>query len=103
MPDGKSDKYGTGAQCYFQSFNFGLEAFGELDKMGIQTWPTDANFLLAKIGADVFDSLLQKGVIVRPMHAFGLNEHIRISVGLPEENERFIKALTEICTAEDGK
>ncbi len=68
----------------------------ELEKMGIETWPTDANFMLARTGADVFDALLQKGVIVRPVNAFGLTEHVRISIGLPEENERLIKALAEI-------
>ena len=68
----------------------------ELEKMGIETWPTDANFMLARTGADVFDALLQKGVIVRPVNAFGLTEHIRISIGLPEENELLIKALAEI-------
>ena len=73
----------------------------ELGKLGIETWPTDANFLLAKAGVGVFDALLKKGVIVRPMNGFGLTEHIRISIGLPEENERLIKALAEI-RAEGG-
>ncbi len=68
----------------------------ELEKMGIETWPTDANFILARTGNDVFDALLRKGVIVRPMAGFGLTEHVRISIGLPEENERLIKALAEI-------
>ena len=68
----------------------------ELGKMDIQTWPTDANFMLAKTGADVFDGLLKKGVIIRPMAGFGLNEHVRISIGTAEENERFIKALHEV-------
>jgi histidinol-phosphate aminotransferase len=71
----------------------------ELGKLGIETWPSDANFLLAKPGADVFDPLLQKGVIVRPMGGFGLTEHVRVSIGTPEENERFIKALTEVLEA----
>ena len=71
----------------------------ELGKLGIETWPTDANFLLARPGADVFDALLRKGVIIRPMRGFGLPDHIRISIGLPEENERFIKALAEVQDA----
>lgn len=68
----------------------------ELGKLGIETWPTDANYILARTGRDVFDALLHKGVIVRPMTGFGLTEHVRISIGLPEENERLIKALSEI-------
>jgi len=68
----------------------------ELGRMGIETWPTDANYILAKAGAGVVDQLLQKGVIVRPMSGFGLAEHLRISIGLPEENERLIQALLDI-------
>jgi histidinol-phosphate aminotransferase len=74
----------------------------ELGKLGIETWPTDANFILAKTGADVFDALLHRGVIVRPMKGFGLTEHVRISIGLPEENERLVKCLAEIRSGEDG-
>jgi len=68
----------------------------ELGRLGIETWPSEANFILARTGAEVFDALLARGVIVRPMAGFGLTEHVRISIGLPEENERLIKTLAEI-------
>jgi len=74
----------------------------ELGKLGIATWPTDANFILAKAGAEVADALLQQGVIVRPMGGFGLTEHVRISIGLPEENERLIKAIAELKGSASG-
>ena len=67
-----------------------------LARLGVETWPTDANFILARTGADVYEALLAQGVIVRPMRGFGLAEYVRISIGLPEENERFIKALAEL-------
>jgi histidinol-phosphate aminotransferase len=75
----------------------------ELGKLGIETWPTDANFILARTGGGVFDALLEKGVIVRPMNGFGLTEHVRISIGRPEENERLIKALVEIRGNEEHR
>ncbi len=68
----------------------------ELEALGIEVWPSDANFLLARTGADVYEQLLREGVIVRPLHGFGLSEHVRISVGLPEENERTVKALRRL-------
>ncbi len=68
----------------------------ELDVLGIETWPTDANFLLAMAGADTAECLLRDGIIVRPLHGFGMPNHIRISVGLPEENERLVKALRRL-------
>jgi len=71
----------------------------ELGRLGIETWPTDANYILAKTGEEIVDGLLAKGVIVRPMAGFGLTEHVRISIGLPEENERLVKAISEIRSA----
>jgi histidinol-phosphate aminotransferase len=65
----------------------------ELGKLDIQIWPTDANFLLAKAGCGVSERLLREGVIVRPLDGFGMPDHIRITIGLPEENERLIKTL----------
>jgi histidinol-phosphate aminotransferase len=68
----------------------------ELDVIGIETWPTDANFLLANAGAETAERLLREGIIVRPLNGFGMPDHIRISVGLPEENERLVKALRRL-------
>lgn len=68
----------------------------ELADLGIEVWPTDANFLLARAGAGVHDALLREGVIVRPLAGFGLPDHIRISVGLAKENERLIKTLKRL-------
>jgi histidinol-phosphate aminotransferase len=65
----------------------------ELAALGIETWPSEANFVLARPGPGVYEFLLREGVIVRPLGGFGLPEHVRITVGLPEENERLVKAL----------
>jgi len=65
----------------------------ELAALGIETWPSEANFVLARPGPGVYEFLLREGVIVRPLGGFGLPEHVRITIGLPEENERLVKAL----------
>lgn len=72
--------------------------FGELCAMGYECVPTQANFFLVKVGdgKGVYDALLKKGVIVRPMQGYGLGEYIRITVGLPEENRRFIETFREV-------
>jgi len=41
----------------------------------------------------VFEHLLRQGVIVRPVGGYGMPDHLRVTVGLPEENERFLAAL----------
>ena len=77
----------------------GLEFLYEgAGRLGLECVPTETNFLLMKVGdgAGVYDALLKKGVIVRPMASYGMDEYIRVTVGLPEENERFMKALEEV-------
>ncbi|HZI83616.1 MAG TPA: histidinol-phosphate transaminase [Casimicrobiaceae bacterium] len=66
-----------------------------LDAMGVAYVPSHANFLLVHVGdgARVFEALLRQGVIVRPVANYGLPEHVRVTVGLPEENRRFLAAL----------
>jgi len=69
----------------------------ELRALGIEVWPTDANFILARAGGRAtYERLLREGVIVRPLAGFGLHEHVRITIGLPEENERLVKALRRL-------
>ncbi|MEZ4216833.1 MAG: histidinol-phosphate transaminase [Myxococcota bacterium] len=71
----------------------------ELAALGVETWPSDANFLLARTGAGVYDALLREGVIVRPMRGFGLEDCVRITIGTAEENERAAKALRKVREA----
>jgi len=57
-----------------------------------------ANHILLKVGngQSVFERLLKKGIIVRPMAEYDLPEFIRVTVGLPRQNRRFINALKEV-------
>jgi histidinol-phosphate aminotransferase len=68
----------------------------ELSALGMEVWPSDANFLLVRAGEGVYEPLLREGIIVRPTAAFGLPDCIRVTIGLPEENERLVKALRKI-------
>lgn len=74
----------------------------ELASLGFRVTPSQANFLLVRCAGNagqLTTALLHKGVIVRPMHAFGLGEGaLRISIGLPAENDRCLAALKEILT-----
>ena len=80
--------------------------FDKLVGLGVQTWPAQGNFILFKppfAAAEVSERLLQRGVIVRPMTQFYLPTHLRVTVGLPEENERFITALGAVLAALDSE
>jgi histidinol-phosphate aminotransferase len=70
-----------------------LQLEREFAALGVPTWPSDANYLLARPGPGAAEALLRAGVIVRPMAGFGLPDHVRITIGTAEENERLIKAL----------
>ena len=50
-------------------------------------------------GAQVFDALLKLGVIVRPVGGgYGMPNHIRVSIGLQEENSRFLDTLEQVLS-----
>jgi histidinol-phosphate aminotransferase len=72
-----------------------VEAFGRL---GLAHVPSAANFVLVRVGdgARVYDALLRRGVIVRPMGVYGFPEHVRITVGTPAENARVVDALAAV-------
>lgn len=78
----------------------GLEYLSSaLDSMGVEHTDSKANFVLAGVGqnvAGVYEQLLRKGVIVRPTSAYGLENHIRVTVGAAEHNAAFINALGEV-------
>jgi histidinol-phosphate aminotransferase len=73
--------------------------YGEMENLGLRYFPTQTNFFLIDLERDaksVFENMLRRGVIVRPMMAYGYPNYIRISVGLPEENQRFVEALKQV-------
>lgn len=72
------------------------------EKLGLTYVPSYANFVLVQVGDAnaVNQALLKRGVIVRPVGADGLPQWLRISIGLPEENEILIRALTEVLGKE---
>lgn len=70
----------------------------ELARLKLRFVPSQANFIMVDVGKGraVFEALLKEGVIVRPLDAYRLPRHVRVSVGLPEENRRFIEAMEKI-------
>jgi histidinol-phosphate aminotransferase len=67
-----------------------------LERLGAHVVPSQANFVYAEFkqaGAELYQQLLQRGVIVRPVPP--LPSGLRISIGLPEENARLLAALGE--------
>jgi histidinol-phosphate aminotransferase len=68
---------------------------------GLAQWgrvfPSQANFILvdfARPSAQIYDALLDEGVIVRPIP--GLATHLRVTIGTVTENERLLGALGKV-------
>jgi histidinol-phosphate aminotransferase len=71
---------------------------GELRKrMGVRTFDSTANFILirtAKIGRELFNELYAQGVLVRDVSHYPMLERVlRVTVGTPEQNNKFLAAL----------
>lgn len=80
--------------------------YKELDALSLKYVPTEANFIYVLLGqenppcppllkggaGDLYNKLLRQGVIVRPVGP----QEIRVTIGLPEENNRFIEAIKAI-------
>ena len=71
-----------------------------LSELGLAAIPSAGNFVLIDVsprrGEELFESLLLRGIIVRSMDEYGLPHHIRVTYGLPAENQLFLKAFKEV-------
>ena len=71
---------------------------GALRALRIAVAPSAGNFLLIEVGAasQIYEQLLRGGVIVRPVAGYGLPKHLRVSIGLPEQNDRLLQLLESV-------
>lgn len=81
---------------------------GGLYSLGLSFIPSKGNFIAFNVhpvacenkmlytGMDVYRLLLDEGVIVRPLANYKMPDYLRVSIGLPEENQRFLSSLNSI-------
>jgi histidinol-phosphate aminotransferase len=65
-------------------------------RLALDFIPSYGNFITVRVGkaAEIYKRLLRRGVIVRPIGGgYGLPEHLRVTVGTAQENEKFLGAL----------
>lgn len=78
----------------------------EFERMGLDFVPSLANFVMIDFGdaelvERIFQKMLRKGVIIRPLAAFGLPHCLRISTGTTEQNERCVAVLEDVLAEEE--
>jgi len=79
-----------------QGMLFITEGFKNL---GLEWIPSAGNFVLVDLkqpAMPIYEALLRKGVIVRPVGVYELPHHLRITIGTEAENQLFLKALAEV-------
>jgi len=72
------------------------------ETLGLDYIPSVGNFISVDMGrpaAPVYEALLREAVIVRPVANYGMPNHLRVTVGSPEENARFLSALEKVLRA----
>lgn len=70
--------------------------YNELNRLGLEYYETQANFICINMKKDckeVYNSILEQGMTIRPCTSFGLPTHIRITIGTEEQMKKFIKYL----------
>jgi histidinol-phosphate aminotransferase len=83
------------AKSYAENLQ-GMKQLGEgFRALGLDFIPSHGNFVAVRVGkaAEVFKRLLRRGVIVRPVAGYGMPEHLRVTIGTAQENEKFLQAL----------
>jgi histidinol-phosphate aminotransferase len=83
-----------------RSYALNLQGLKQIEEgahgLGLKYIPSHGNFITVQVGkaAEIYKRLLRRGVIVRPVGGgYGLPEHLRVTIGTPEENEKFLGAL----------
>ncbi|MDC3379766.1 histidinol-phosphate transaminase [Gammaproteobacteria bacterium] len=74
----------------------GTFLFTELTQLGLECIPSVGNFISFKgnfNGKEMFTSLMEKGVVVRPIDLYGMPNFLRVTIGTHQENVRFLAEL----------
>ena len=68
-----------------------------LKRLALSYIPSFGNFVSFRVRdtAKIYQQLLTRGVIVRPIGTYGMPDYLRVSIGLASENKRFLEALEE--------
>ncbi|MXZ43471.1 MAG: histidinol-phosphate transaminase [Gammaproteobacteria bacterium] len=84
------------AECIELNETGRVYLYREFERMGLEYLCSQTNFITLDCGreaASINQDLKKQGVVVRTLANYNLPNHLRVTIGLPEENERFVVAL----------
>ncbi|MYD45203.1 MAG: histidinol-phosphate transaminase [Gammaproteobacteria bacterium] len=73
--------------------------YREFERMGLDYLDSHTNFITFNCGSEaapINTELKKRGIIVRTLANYNLPNHLRVTVGLPDENKKFIATLEKI-------
>ena len=80
----------------------GMQQVSEgFNQLKINFLPSAGNFLTfdcQEDGLPLYNELLNKGIIIRPLHAYKMPNWMRVTIGSQEQNTRFLSTLNNIRT-----
>jgi histidinol-phosphate aminotransferase len=94
-----------------KSYELNRSGMAELEKgfrrLDLEWIPSVANFISVRVprrngqpaGGFIYNELLKRSVIVRPLAGYDMPDHLRVTVGTPEENAKFLSALEQALKA----
>lgn len=73
-------------------------------RLGLKSQESHGNFVLLEVekSREAFDTLQQRGIIVRPLHGYGLPRHLRVTVGTTRENDRLLETLATMLAGPEA-
>ncbi len=81
--------------------------YKEFDKLNLPYIISETNFILVKFGRDIVrpicEYLLKKGIILRPLAGYTLNDYIRVTVGKSEHNKKLIDSIKSFLKEEEDR
>ena len=83
------------AQCNTQGLK---QMQNGLTLLGIKHLPTHGNFITFDCKTDsmpIYQHLQEHGIIVRPLHPYGLNTYLRVTIGTIDQNQRFLDTFSK--------
>ena len=67
---------------------------------GLRAYPSEGNFVLIDASAlnkpsdEIVDAMIRRGIFIRPMRGHHMAQgFVRVTIGTPEQNQRFIEAF----------
>lgn len=72
--------------------------YNAINNLGLNAYRSDANFIMFEANTNIFNALLEEGIVIKDLGIINNKRCYRVSIGNREVNDRFISALRKVCS-----